>query len=546
LAGAPEVDHEAPPVILAGAEELLPGPTLAARLSALDVTTADGWDLIEAIRGFERLVSWATAGQLAAVAALARRPAAPGTAPDPAEAAREQRLAEAHGEEHLGPDEFVVCELAMALATSRGAAAARLARADALAVLPGTFAGLRTGELSVPKAYAVVDAVAMAELPAPAAAGVEARVLGRAPEQTPGQLRAALRRAVMVADPAAAGRRHARAVRGRGLDYWELPDGLATLSLRTVAPTVRRLFETADVVAREAATAEDSRGIDARRADALVDLIDAGTAAILDPASPLDPTAETAWAPAPAGAADARAGSTTAAVGTGGDSATNPAADAAVVIADSAAEAGANAEPAAAGSAAGSAPGAPQVAAAADPAVAGPRLQLRRRPNLPVRVQVHVTVPVHTLLGLAETPGELAGYGPLPAAVTRALAFGPGATWRRLLTDDTGRLFQLAERGEPAPPPPTLAHDPSAALAEYVRTRDGTCYAPGCRQPASSTTWCRIRTGPPPPTTSTPAAAATIAANRHGAGGSPRTPSGGCTGPARPGTSTSPSRTRCQ
>ncbi len=447
LAAAGPVDWEAPPGTLAGAEELLPGPTLAARLAALDVTTADGWDLVEAIRGFERLVSWATAGQLAAVAALARRPPAPPPPgvppPPPAE--------EIYGRDRYGKDDFVVCEIAMALATSRSAAAARLARADELAELPDTFAGLRAGRLSVPKAYAIADALCGAELDLPSPAAVEARVLPRAPRQTPGQLRAALRRAVLAADPRAAERRHLRAVAERGLQIWEQPEGMAVLALRTLAPTVRRLFDTADVFAREAAP-DDPRGVDARRVDALVDLIDTGTVALLDPATsapdlPFDPP----WSdtgPGPRAPSSASSGSvdetSSASAASGGGSSSFPAG-----------------------------PG---------PVPSGTRL--RRRPRLPVRVALNVTVPVHTLLGLAEAPGELAGYGPLPAGLARALAFGPGSTWRRLLTDENGRLLEIAERTSPAPPAPTAGHDPGAALAEYVRLREGTCYAPGCRQPA--------------------------------------------------------------
>ncbi len=426
LAEAPAVDWQAPPVALAGIGDLLPGPTLAARLAALDPATAGGWDLIEAIRGFERIVSWATAGQLAAVAALRTRPPGPGAEPyDEGDLIEAER----HGDEHYGKDEFVVCEIAMALATSRAAAAGRLARAEALAGLPGTFGGLRAGELSVPKAYAIADTLSDPDLDMPETAAVEARVLPRAPQQTPGQLRAALRRAVLAADPGAAERRHVRAVAERRLRFWEESDGMAVLSLRTLAPTVHRLYDTAEVFAREAATPEDPRGVDARRVDALVDLIDAGTAALLDPASPHDPTAA--------------------------------AAETAV------------SDPTAGEAVPGGAPVLPS----------GRRL--RRRPNLPVRVQLNVTVPVDTVLGLAETPGELTGYGPLPAGLTRRLAFGPETTWRRLLTDPVGRLLEIGGRRYPAPPPGTAAHDPGAALAEYVRARDDTCYAPGCRRAAA-------------------------------------------------------------
>ena len=73
------------------------------------------------------------------------------------------------------------------------------------------------------------------------------------------------------------------------------------------------------------------------------------------------------------------------------------------------------------------------------------------------------------LLGLDDQPGELAGYGPIPADVARELA--ADGTWRRLLTDPvTGYLIDYARR----------TYRPPAALAEFVRARDRYCQFPGC------------------------------------------------------------------
>ena len=47
-------------------------------------------------------------------------------------------------------------------------------------------------------------------------------------------------------------------------------------------------------------------------------------------------------------------------------------------------------------------------------------------------MDVRVTIPYTALLGADELPGDLAGYGPIPAAVARDLA--AGGTWRRILT----------------------------------------------------------------------------------------------------------------
>ncbi|WP_131746859.1 DUF222 domain-containing protein [Frankia sp. Cppng1_Ct_nod] len=91
-----------------------------------------------------------------------------------------------------------------------------------------------------------------------------------------------------------------------------------------------------------------------------------------------------------------------------------------------------------------------------------------------VRIEIAVTVPATTLLGLTDTPGELAGYGPIPAALARALA--EHATWRRILTDPAdGRLREVGRRRFPSP-----------ALARHIQTRDRTCRFPGCAKPARS------------------------------------------------------------
>jgi hypothetical protein len=45
-----------------------------------------------------------------------------------------------------------------------------------------------------------------------------------------------------------------------------------------------------------------------------------------------------------------------------------------------------------------------------------------------VGTEIHVVVPVTTLLGMADHPGELAGYGPIPAGLARELADDPTST----------------------------------------------------------------------------------------------------------------------
>jgi hypothetical protein len=109
-----------------------------------------------------------------------------------------------------------------------------------------------------------------------------------------------------------------------------------------------------------------------------------------------------------------------------------------------------------------------------DPAVRGlPHAVARGRHT--GGVQVGVTVSASTLLGLDECPGDLNGYGPIPASMARALAAGPDATWRRIVTDPvTGVLTDVSR----------TAYRPGEVLGDLVRERDGTCTFPGCRVPA--------------------------------------------------------------
>jgi len=58
-----------------------------------------------------------------------------------------------------------------------------------------------------------------------------------------------------------------------------------------------------------------------------------------------------------------------------------------------------------------------------------------------MRPAVQVCIALSTLLGLDEQPGELAGHGPIPAALARRIAADDTGTWRRLVTDERGQLL---------------------------------------------------------------------------------------------------------
>ena len=89
-------------------------------------------------------------------------------------------------------------------------------------------------------------------------------------------------------------------------------------------------------------------------------------------------------------------------------------------------------------------------------------------------VTVNVTIDLPTLLGLAENPGQLSGYGAIPASVARELA--SDATWKRFITDpQTGNLLDYGRE----------KYEPPQALVDFLLARDRTCRFPGCRQPSS-------------------------------------------------------------
>ncbi|QUQ65855.1 DUF222 domain-containing protein [Kutzneria sp. CA-103260] len=87
-------------------------------------------------------------------------------------------------------------------------------------------------------------------------------------------------------------------------------------------------------------------------------------------------------------------------------------------------------------------------------------------------VQVHVTIPVETLIGLTEDPALLDGYGPIAADSARELAMhGP---WAGLLLDEYRHACAIG----------THTYRPNAQTRTFSILRDGgTCTAPGCTTP---------------------------------------------------------------
>ncbi|WP_052372673.1 DUF222 domain-containing protein [Amycolatopsis taiwanensis] len=103
-------------------------------------------------------------------------------------------------------------------------------------------------------------------------------------------------------------------------------------------------------------------------------------------------------------------------------------------------------------------------------------LALGKHEGLPgVLAQVYIHVPIDAALGIANTGCELEGHGPIPGEIARQIMADPNSVWRKVTCDPvSGAVLDVGR----------TRYKPPAALDEFVRVRDRTCRAPGCRRPA--------------------------------------------------------------
>ncbi len=230
-------------------ESLVGGSAVAAVLRPGGTLPADPESLLDVIEGCERAVARLYAVQARAMAALER-------------ARRGTPLAE------FVPDEIsAVLRLGPHTARDRLMVAGDLTRR-----LPATLAALETGEIDYYRARCVAEATVRLEDDALAAA-VEAQVLPGAGQQTAAQLRAALRRAVLAADPAGGETRHQRACEQRRVTCQPEEDGMASLWVYGPADGVTAVYTALDGLARTMrGRPEEARTLDQLRADALFGL----------------------------------------------------------------------------------------------------------------------------------------------------------------------------------------------------------------------------------------------------------------------------------
>ncbi len=462
-------------------DALVPGCWLA---EAITAAAAGGHDqlgeseLIGVLCAWRRMSSWVAAGEAAAVIALARRRSA--------QAAQTGRM---HLAEHVND------ELAAALTLTGRSADWLLSMASGFVRLADVHAALERGHIDWAKACVFVTELAVLadeEL----ARGIASRLLGQAGAGgwTTGQLRAALRRAVLAADPEASERRRADARKDAEVQTWDEPSGNAALAGRELPPS--------DVIAADSRLTALAHWLQSRGAAGTISQLRAAVYTALLAGRPLDsllPGAVAADAdPADrgpdtptqdAGGRDA-GGRGAGGLGAGGRDAGGPGAGAGLGAAVSGE----------AGAAPADASGLPDAArgATAWPSVTG---------------TIHLTMPVLAWLGGGQ-PGEVAGRGPVDAQTSRELAAMLAANsatrWCLTLTGQDGRAvahacagcgpaagqpvvswaaglrkkLKLLETGSCGHARESACYQPPSTLRHLIMTRQRTCSFPSCRRPA--------------------------------------------------------------
>ncbi len=259
------------------AEALPPGPGLAAWLAQASPDESGDRDLPAIAAACRRLASWAQARELAAVAEITAR-----------SAVRNSRV----GVDGDGQPAQVLpeagAEVALELAMTQQAAMAWASLGVRLRwQLPGTGAALADGAIDLTRVKIIAEATA--GLSDEAARQVEQQVLAAAGQQTYGQLRASVLRAVITADPEGAERRRQEAEHHARLSLHPDPDGTATLA-GTSLPGVHAAAAMARIsaMARALKSSGAPGGIDLLRASIFLGLL-LGTAPLIPPAEGAPP-----------------------------------------------------------------------------------------------------------------------------------------------------------------------------------------------------------------------------------------------------------------
>ena len=456
--GEPEADERAGGY---GAE--IP-ESLAARIASGSGLAQRGDNaLLGLIRGWRKVASLAAAAELAAVSEFSRR---------------RHDEAKAEGAWDSTAIDAADVELAAALTLTTRGTQLLMDRAAMMHELPATATALAAGRIDWPKALVLINGLSGQD--PGLARRIEIQVIGRAPQQTTGQLRAALNQALLAADPAAAERRRQAEERHARIERGPEPGGVTALLAGRCLPVTDTVtaWNRITAMARQLRLAGAEGSLDELRVHVYLALLN-------------------------------------------GEAVRAPAADA-VLGADQEGHEARGQDPADQHS---PGPGDPDgartgtgtgtIASEPGPSPGRPEPERATLQGAGLRGNVNLTVPLGTILGISDRPGQLAGFGPITGHSARQLAAGaldqPGVHWCMTVTGDQGqavghgcatrirridgspgdqgwlftvKLSALAgaecahTRASPHyRPPPSLWH--------LVHTRNTCCTAPGCRMPAA-------------------------------------------------------------
>ncbi|HEY2579467.1 MAG TPA: DUF222 domain-containing protein, partial [Streptosporangiaceae bacterium] len=300
---------------------------------------------------------------------------------------------------------------------------------------PAIATALESGQIDLPKVRILISMICPLE-PAHADA-VESAVLPAAPALTTGELRAALQRAILAVDPDAARRRREEAQKDARVERWIDPEGTATLAGRCLPPAEvlaadKRLCAIAKSWKRQGAQG----GMDLLRAHVYLALLLGHPIATPPPGRLLLPDSPAQTPPRspgqPGGPGLPGSPRSSGDPGrSGGPRSYMPDPEGLEGLEGPEDPEGPHPEE--------------RPALRDEPVPIGPHPPATGVPLPPLAGEVNVTIPMLTLLGLADGPGEAAGYGPLHADTARrladAMATNRTTRWGVIITNQDGRAM---------------------------------------------------------------------------------------------------------
>jgi hypothetical protein len=447
------------------AEYLPPGPDLAAWLAITPAADLRDHDLAATAGSWRRVASWAQAQELAAVAQIVCRAAARDEDIETGADGRPARVPAA-----------AAAEVSLELTMSQFAASWWSDLAVDLAWrLAATWAALAAGVIDLHRARLIAEATRM--LSDAAARAVEEKVLPAAGGMTTGALRAALRRAVITADPHGAEERRKKTERQAKVSLYPDEENTVTLAGQRL-PVIHATAAMARIkaMARAMKSSGAGGGLDLLCAQVYLGLL-LGTQPLIPPAegAPPGPPDDDGpgYEPPPSGPPDDDGpgnGQPSRSLGCNDVPPSGPQDDAVPPPGDADAPrdddfpcpddglAGSNWDGSGQDDDDDARPAEdwPDVPAALPPAF------IRAGDGPPAGGMLDVSMPWQTLAGISLEPGHLGRVGPVTAIHARRLAElasrNPAAEWRIIVTTSGGqaiavtRIPRLGDRDGPAGP----------------------------------------------------------------------------------------------